>query len=381
MFDHGAVPILIKVIKSDIGDKAKAASLQCIINILTEIEVKEQLVDNSGISTFIKHLTSKTGLVVQRTAQAISILCTVMKFAEQASSQGVIPVLVGVLNAQHDMEVLVAVITALGVVCGRNEPRQTLLNNTPNSLKCLAALLQDAYDPPLILALNNCISRITWHHEVNQNTIVDSGVVPVIIALCNLKNKEIQLSAVDTTHMLVDDNSYTQKYMIQEGAINPLMTLLRRSKNQVVQEKTASALWALAGNGIEERRAMAARIEVNQLIEFLGSLSETLKYIGSEGLGVLAQGAHNRQDEIAEANGIYPLVRILKENKEYLVVSAIRSLRHLCLSVGYIPHKRNQSMTAQARGLKYLIALMTLSKSELIQVEAALTLASVSLGE
>ena len=381
VFDHGAIPILVKVIKSSIGDKAKAASLQCIINILTQRQVKEQLVANSGIEILIKRLTAKTGLVVQRTSQALSILCTVMKYADQASNQGAIPVLVNVLSTPHEPEVLVEVLNAVGVICDKNEPRQTLLNSTANSIKNIASLLQEAVNPNLLLALNNCISRITRHHEVNQNSIADAGIMPTIISLCNINNKDIQLSAVDTIHMVVDDNNYTQKYVMQEGAIGPLMTLLRRSKVQIFQEKTASALWALAGSGAEDRRAMAARIEVNQLIEFLGSLSETLKYIGSEGLGVLAQGAHNRQDEIADANGVYPLVRVLKEDKEYLVVSAIRSIRHLCLSVGYIPHKRNQSTTAQARGLKTLIALMTLSKSELIQVEAALTLASISLGK
>jgi len=68
-------------------------------------------------------------------------------------------------------------------------------------------------------------------------------------------------------------------------------------------------------------------------------------------------------------------------SKEYLVLSAIRSIRYLCLSVGYIPHTENQSTVAKSRGVKLLIALMTLSKSELIQVESALTLASISLGE
>lgn len=380
MYEHGGVPVLVKVIKSDIGDKAKAEVLQCIINILTEHEVKEQLVVNSGIDTFIRHLKSQTGLVVQRTSTAIAILCTVMKFADQCSSQGVIPALVNVLGIAHESPVLVEVVNALGIICDKSEARQSLLNSTPNGISGICALVKSVIDPSLILALNQCIGRICRHHEVNQNAIADSDVLPLIISLVGFKNKSIQLSAVDTIHMLVDDNGYTQRYVIQEGAINPLMTLLRRSKNQIVQEKTASSLWALAGSGIEERRAMASRIEVNQLIEFLGSLSETLKYIGSEGVGVLAQGAHNRQDDVAEANGVYPLVRLLKEDKEHLVLSAIRSLRHLCLSIGYIPHKVNQLTTAQARGVKYLLALMTLSKSQLIQVEAAMTLASVSIG-
>ena len=385
VFDHGAVPIFMKVLKSEIGDKAKCEVLKCVINILTELPVKDQLVKNSGIDIFIRHLKSKNGKVIQLTSTAVSILCTVAKYADQSSQQGVIPALVTVLekSSTYEPEVLVEVIKALGVVCDRSEPRQTLLYNTANSISSICSLVNDAIDPELILALNNCISRITRHHEVNQNAIVDGGSVPVIIALIHLKSKDnsIQLSAVDTIHMLVDGNAYTQKYVMQEGAINPLMNLLRKSKTPIVQEKTASALWALAGSGGEERRAMATRIEVNPLIEFLGSLSETLKYIGSEGLGVLAQGAHNRQNGIAEANGVHPLVRVLKEDKEYLVISAIRSLRHLCVGVGFIPHKQNQATLVQARGIKYLLALMTLSQSELIQVEAAMTLAAASLGE
>lgn len=380
IFNEGAIPILVKVIKSTVGDRAKAQALQCIINLLTESVVKDQLVSCGAIDTFIKHLKSPTGRVVQLVAKCFSILCTVKKYADQASNQGVIPALVQVMKAQHESEVLVEDVSALGVVCDANEVRQSLLNSTNDGITNICQLVQNATDSQLILALNHCITKITRRHEVNQNAVASGGAVPNIIALCNINEREIQLSAVDAIHMLVEGNSYTQKLLVAEGAINPLMVLLRRSKSQIVQEKTASALWALAGSEGEDRRSMAARMQVKLLVDFLGSLSETLKYIGSEGLGVLSQGAHNSQDEIADINGVHPVVRLLKEEKEYLVLSAIRTVRHMCLCVGYIPHKVNQGTVKQARGLKYLIALMTLSKSELIQVESALTLACVALG-
>ena len=211
VFDHGAVPIFMKVLKSEIGDKAKCEVLKCVINVLTELPVKDQLVKNSGIDIFIRHLKSKNGKVIQLTSTAVSILCTVAKYADQSSQQGVIPALVTVLekSSAYEPEVLVEVIKALGVVCDRSEPRQTLLYNTANSISSICSLVNDAIDPELILALNNCISRITRHHEVNQNAIVDGGSVPVIIALIHLKSKDnsIQLSAVDTIHMLVDRKS------------------------------------------------------------------------------------------------------------------------------------------------------------------------------
>ena len=96
---------------------------------------------------------------------------------------------------------------------------------------------------------------------------------------------------------------------------------------EALQEKTAMALWALAGDNIDEKREMAGGIGVQMLIEFVNSMSENLHYIGSEGLGVLAQGPLNQQSVIAQANGIHPLVRLMKSNKEYIVLSVIKTLR------------------------------------------------------
>ena len=93
------------------------------------------------------------------------------------------------------------------------------------------------------------------------------------------------------------------------------------------QEKTACALWSLAGDDAEERRHMAEAMDTHTLIEFLSSLSEDLHFIGSEGLGVLAQGPLNKQDEIARANGVHPLVRLLRSDKEYIVLNVIRTIR------------------------------------------------------
>ena len=96
---------------------------------------------------------------------------------------------------------------------------------------------------------------------------------------------------------------------------------------------------------------------------------------------VCVQGPLNQQTQIATANGLYPLVRLLRANKEHIVLSVIRSLRHLCVGVGNVPHHRNQTTISTSRGIKLLVALMVHSLSELIQVEAAFTLGCASLGE
>merc|ERR1712038_1118864 len=125
---------------------------------------------------------------------------------------------------------------------------------------------------------------------------------------------------------------------------------------------------------------MAGLMGVTLLIEFLTSLSERLHYIGSEGLSVLAQGPLSQQTAIANANGVHPLVRLLRSDKEHIVLSVIRTLRYLCVGVGYVPHAANQASVAQSRGIKFLVAMMAHSQNELIQVEAAHTLGCVALG-
>lgn len=126
---------------------------------------------------------------------------------------------------------------------------------------------------------------------------------------------------------------------------------------------------------------MAEAIGVQLLIEFLTQQSEELHYIGSEALGVLAQGPDSKAHEIFKNNGVANSVRLLRSDKEHIVLSIIRTLRYLSVSVGYQPFVDSQRTISQTRGIKFLVALMVHSRNELIQVEAAFTLGCVALGK
>ncbi|XP_067933581.1 ankyrin and armadillo repeat-containing protein-like [Watersipora subatra] len=380
IYECGGVSVLVKVMKGGIGNKAKAEVMSCLINVLRQREITDQVVTSGGVEAFIKHLKSSNSAIVQRSATALAILSTVRDYAEICCSKGAISALVSSLRTNDKSEVLVAVVKALGTICEGSSSRQSILNSTPEGIESLCSTLENCEDAELLLVLCQCMTKIAQHHPNNQRSIVDCGGASDLIMLAEIKNREIQLAAVDTIHMLADSNPFSQAKLVEDGVIGPLINLLNKSKSQVVQEKTASALWSLAGEDGDERRKMALTMGVNLLIDFLSSLSEILHFIGSEGLGVLAYGAHNQQDMIAEANGVFPLVRLLKSEKEHLVLSAVRSIRHLCLGVGYLPHAENQKTVSQARGIKLLIALMILSNNDLIQVESALTMASVALG-
>ncbi|XP_064641312.1 ankyrin and armadillo repeat-containing protein-like isoform X2 [Lineus longissimus] len=380
MYTNGVVPTIVKVIKSTIAEEAKAQSIHALNNILTKLEVKQQFSSLGGIPPLVRLLKSSNSPLIQITATALKELALVPEYAEQASQNSAIQNLVNVIKSVGEVEVLVEVIEALGNISYKNEGHQSLAGSTPGSIPGLVALFEDCVHKPLLMALTKSIAKIAQGYANNQDAFVNEGVAAHVIMLTKVKQRDLQLSAVDCIHMLAENNDHAQKVILEDGAVLPLMQLLKKSRAQNVQEKTAGALWALAGNNMDQRRNMASMMGVQLLIEFLSSMSEELHYIGSEGLGVLGQGPENQQTKIATANGIHPLVRLLRADKEHIVQSVIRSLRYLCVGVGNVPHNKNQSTVAQSRGIKFLVALMVHSRDELIQVESALALGCVALG-
>ncbi|GFN93002.1 ankyrin and armadillo repeat-containing protein [Plakobranchus ocellatus] len=381
-YDNGGVPTVVKVAKNTMQDYAKIPAFQTLLNIIEMPEVKDQLVSSGGVPAFVKLLKSTNTFAVQLSAQIIKDVAEVPAYAETVSQNQAVPNLLKVLQTVHDPEVLIPVVEAVGTIALASPKLRSAVGSAQGMVQSLVSLFDTNNHPGLLLALTNAVSQIVEGDKANQNAFVAEGITQHIVSVVmnQIRNKDIQASAVEAIHKLADSNKQTQKDLLDKGAERLLMQMLKKNRAEALQEKTAMALWALAGDNIDEKREMAGGIGVQMLIEFVNSMSENLHYIGSEGLGVLAQGPLNQQSVIAQANGIHPLVRLMKSNKESIVLSVIKTLRHLCVGVGKVPHERNQNTISQSRGIKFLIALMVHSANEVVQVEAAFTLGCVSLG-
>ena len=380
-YDDGIIPSVNKVIKGGASDEAKIETIWVLLNMIERDEVKDQYLASGGLAATVKHLKSTNNMIIMLAARSIKELCTVARYSDAAAQAGAIPALTKVLQTNHDPEVLVEAVDALGNIAAGKDTHQSAIGQNPGALASIIALFEDCTNKALLMGLTRAVAKIARLHEYNQNTFINEGVAPAVITLTRVKNKDLQLNAVVAIHGLAEGNPNSQKYILEAGVVMPLMQLLKKSRQPNLQEKTAEALWALAGDNSEERRSMASMMGVGLLIEFLTSLTENLHYIGSEGLGVLAQGPLSKQTAIAHANGVHPLVRLLRADKEHIVLSVIRTIRHLCVGVGYVPHAQNQNTIAQSRGIKFLVAMMAHSKNELIQVEAAHSLGCLALGK
>ena len=384
VYDNGITPAITKVIKSSVAESAKIAIVQVLLNILQQAVVQEQVKATGGIPALVKHLKASSTQLVQLSAQCLKIMCAKREYADMAVQNAALPALVKIMQTLKEPEVLVETCEAVGVICEANPNHQNVFHSTMGAVKATVELYDDVIDRQLQLSLTMSISKIVRDNETNQNAFVGEGVASKIIPLIRLeshKHQDLRMMAVEAINRLAHKNHKTQKIILEAGIVRPLLHMLKRSRQTETQEKIAGALWALAGNDTEERRSMAEAIGVQQLVEFLTSQSEELHYIGSEALGVLAQGPNSKQTEIYKNNGVGSCVRLLRSDKEHIVMSIIQTLQYLSVSVGFIPHAQNQTTIAQSRGIKFLVALMVHSRNELIQVEAAYALGCVSLGE
>ncbi|XP_070575179.1 ankyrin and armadillo repeat-containing protein-like isoform X2 [Ptychodera flava] len=379
--NNNGVPTLVKVIKSTVSDIAKVHVFQVLLNVIDPRVIKEQAVKAGIISAILKLFKTSDKDLLLVSAKLLCHIARVSDYVDLMVNNSAIPALVKICQTVSDPDVLVQAVTTLGLIAEGNPAHKPTIGNTHGCFSVLVGLYEDCTSKPLLLALTHAVAQIVKNEQQNQTAFIDEGGASPMIMLASVKNRELQICAIEAIHMLAQDNPHSQKAILEEGGVMPLMQLLKRSRAPKVQVSTACALWALAGEDLEERRTMAGMIGISLLIEFLSEPEhDVLHYIGAEGLGVLAQGPLNKQDQISQSNGVQPLVRLLRSPKEHIVLSAIRALRYLCVGVGYVPHEANQNTLANSRGIRYLVPLMIYSKNELIQVEAALSLGSSALG-
>nr|XP_006821473.1 PREDICTED: ankyrin and armadillo repeat-containing protein-like [Saccoglossus kowalevskii] len=382
IYNNEGVTALVKVTKGQISDKAKIYAFQALLNIIEPKDVKDKAVQAGAIPAILKQFKSSDKKLVLVAAKLLCQIAKVSDYVDLIVNHSAIPALVKLSQTMNDTEILVQVVTTLGLIAKGNPEHRAKIGGTSGCFSALSALYDECKSKSLLIALTTAIAQIVKDNRENQSAFINEGGASHVIMLASQKIRELQLCAIEAIHMLALDNQHTQKAILEEGGIMPLMQLLKRSRAPNVQVCTAQALWALAGENMEERRTMGSAIGVNLLIEFLSALPEhdVLHYIGAEGLGVLAQGPLNKQDLISQSNGVQPLVRLLRSTKEHIVLSAIRALRYLCVGIGFVPHEVNQNTLASSRGIRYLVPLMIYSKNELIQVESALTLGCAALG-
>ncbi|XP_053575185.1 ankyrin and armadillo repeat-containing protein [Bombina bombina] len=332
---------MISVLRKNIEDEAKISALDVIKCLLENENVnKRHTLENNDVEVLISLVSQGSSQILTGLMETICELVSEKSFAE-VHCVNIIPAFLKVFSnfENSDKEyILLPAFRAIGLMATNSSVAKEAIGKQSGLISSLVKLFKESQPKSVIIAWSDAIGRIAENHLSNQNLFVNENVGLHASEMLKLKQKDVQMSAAKTLY--------------RGGLKKAPATCHGRTTRQTIP----------------------------LLVEFIESASYKLNLIGARGLSVLVQGPYNLRNLVASANGAHHLVRLLRSHREDVVLSAIQAIGHICLGVGYIPHHRNQTAVANCRGLKFLIALLIHSQSEVIQVEAALAIAAAVLG-
>lgn len=357
----------------------RALTTLVLKNISQHDEVKKVISDTNGIPLLIKMLRLPDDVILSRVAV---ILCNLSTIDDNqfsiAAGDGIRPLIELLLkNENHD--VLINVVKAISLLVENNLENQTAVASF-GAIYQLVQLLPTQYPVKLRAQSAAAICALATSHATNQEIFVKNGAIPPLIELLQLRSVNAQIQAASALEALASDNAYNQRVMLHiKDAVKPLMRLLKVWDIQV-KEQAASTLWAIAGTSIRQRNAVCQRIGINTFVDLMLMKSEKLQLVSCIALEALASGSLDNQARIAEAGGIQPLIRLLRSPKtsELVLLTAVRLLGSLCIGVA---HTNNRPLQAEIapEAMPLLVEYMTDASHELIQVDAACTIACLTL--
>ncbi|PAA56708.1 hypothetical protein BOX15_Mlig028079g1, partial [Macrostomum lignano] len=400
---NGVVPAVIASLKNDIDTRAKLTSFRLLLHLTPAPAVQSAILAHPDALTVLNRLVDTTAAAnsagnsswnAPALMRMLGRLYRLLSSSrpEQASvcvkagGLGALCRCLGLLSGESEPDALAEVVEAIGAMVKGNPSHQSQVNKEPTNIRQLVSFYRRSSDGQpclhkgLLFALTHCVASLAEGHRDNQCSLVEAGAGPSIVFLCRAKSKDLQQSAIDCLRVLVDGNPDTQRSLLSDGAVLPLLSHLKRARSQENQAISALAIWRLAGADPVERRTMATMIGIQTLLDFIQTTSEQLHLIAADALSVLAEGPVSQRLRICDMNGISALVRLLRSEREQIVACAIRALRHLCVGVGNTPSPKVQARVVEARGLKFLVALMVHARDEAIQMEAALAASAVVMG-
>lgn len=379
----GGVQALLGLLKNSLSSvESNIFALSVLLNLVKDERGKEQLSKSKAVPPIILQLTDTPRDVYLPATRLLEALAYNDDNKEATVNNGGIESLVRLLQHTEDEEVVESALSTLRVLSISNSEVQATVGSNNEIWNSLVSLLTTVKNKHVLAAVAKTVGAIVKGNMANQNAFVAKNGVQPLMELMRLRSRECQFASVEGIHALAEGNEDNQRIVTEHGCVMMLMRLLKRSRAADLRTLTAGALWAIAGEKNAQRRSIAAEIGINLLIEFLSeNLPQSLHFIGSEALGVLAEGVRNKRDEIAQANGVMPLVRLLGKSNTpaYIILSVLQTLRALCLCLSFRPHIQNQDAVTREGGLKFLIRYMVQARQDIIKAEAAYTLGCVCL--
>jgi hypothetical protein len=385
MVDNGLLPTLIHVFTESKNDDVLISAYLLLLNSANEYpSIKTDLLTiKNTFSSLLKHTRSTNNQIVTLLGRVLACLSENKSLIEPMVDQGLIEALMILIDKERTPQIIYSYFDCLANVVSYSFEYQLKLANSQQFLSSIITHYLEEFDLRLSLSVIRFIRQLVLKNEQIQTLLAQNGACEHILGALVASSKDLQQASIETIQAISDKNPYVQHIMLGEHALEQLLSLLEKTNLSSLQISIVCTLWTLCGNSSSRKREVATAIGVKKLISFYGIKSEEHLLAVTDALGELAKRTAsvkmNIQEEINRAQGISHLIRLLKTDNEALVSSILKTLQLLTCAPGFVSNRRNQEAIVKNDGLTFLVALMMHAKSEIIQVEAAQTLACIGL--
>ncbi|CAF1053541.1 unnamed protein product [Rotaria sp. Silwood1] len=385
MVDNGLIPTLIHVFTESKNDDVLISAYLLLLNSAMEYpRIKTEIMTiKNAFSPMLKHTRSTNNQVVTLLGRVLACLSENKSLIESMVDQGLIESLMILIDKQRTPQIIASYFDCLANIVSYSPEYQLKLANSQEFISLLINHYLEEFDLRLSLAVMHFIRQLAFKNEQIQNLLAKNGACEHILSALSASSKDLQQVAIEAIQAISDKNVLVQRIMLRENALEQLLSLLDKTNLSSLQIAIVCTLWTLCGNSSSRKREVATRIGVKKLISFYSIKSEEHLLAITDALGELAKRTAsvkmNVQEEINHCQGIQYLIRLLKSDNEMLVLSVLRTLQLLACAPGFVSNRRNQETIVKNDGVTIMVALMLHAKSEIIQVEAAQTLACIGL--
>ena len=128
----------------------------------------------------------------------------------------------------------------------------------------------------------------------------------------------------------------------------------------IVREQAAITLWTLAGSHKPQRKSIAEKIGISQIISMLMSKSEKLQFVGCQCMIALVLEDINYQNQILKENGIDPLIRLLRIEKtsNRVVLAIFETIGALCVDIAHVNNQLTQVELADKGAIDIILDIL-----------------------
>ena len=224
------------------------------------------------------------------------------------------------------------------------------------------------------------LTKIAGISEYFRKVVLEVGAVDTLLTQLN-RNSKLNIVIIDLLRVMCAWKGDTESIINQsKQAIRTLIYVIKNSISTRHQHKAFDILWLIAGEDLQERRALANLVGPIGLTKMLDVSSEQQLLTAATALNLLSPPHHCKQVEIIENGAVALLLSVVQTVSPEIQLQALSTLENCAHDISFRSIEEMQYAFMHEKGVQTLLKLQASAENTEVQLRALCALAATSIG-